>query len=296
MKTGNIVKKASHFTEYVLLLASGVVFRSIPVSWTSLFVNILGFFAFHVFRIRRDVTLDNLRNALGDEVSERELHTIARKSYVNIGSTFIEFICAPKLAPRILKIVDLSDIEVMRKIIDRGKGLIIVSGHFGNWELNGGAIAAIGFPVTVVVKNQSNKFVDRLVNNYRSLLGITVISTKESMKHLVRALRRCEPIGLMSDQDTGKRGVFVDFFGRKASTPRGAAQLALKYGTPIVVTMTVRLRHGRFKSLFSEVEILPDDTVESLTQRFTGVMEDIIRRYPEQYFWMHRRWKTRCEL
>ena len=273
-----------------------MVFRTIPVSWTSLFVNVLGFLAFHVFRLRRDVTLANLRSALGDEVSERDLHTIARKSYVNIGSTFIEFLCAPKLAPHILEIVDLSDIDVMRNVIDRGKGLIIVSGHFGNWELNGGAIASAGFPVTVVVKKQSNQFVDRLVNQYRSLLGSKVISTSGSMKHLVRALRRCEPIGLMSDQDSAKKGVFINFFGRKASTPRGAAQLALKYGTPIIVTMTVRLQGGRFKSLFSEVEILPDDTVESLTQRYTGVMEDIIRRYPEQYFWMHRRWKTRCEV
>ena len=98
---------------------------------------------------------------------------------------------------------------------------------------------------------------------------------------------------MISDQDAGKRGVFVNFFGRKASTPGGAAQLAIKYGAPIVVTMSIRTACGRYKSIFREVEVRENDTVEELTQRFTTIMEEVIRQNPEQYFWMHRRWKTR---
>jgi KDO2-lipid IV(A) lauroyltransferase len=119
-----------------------------------------------------------------------------------------------------------------------------------------------------------------------------VVSHGAPVKHIIRALRNREVVGLVSDQDAGKNGIFVDFFGRPASTPRGGGELALKYGIPILVMETVRTAPGRYKVLVREVRIHSDDTVETLTQRYTAILEDIIRDHPEQYFWMHRRWKT----
>lgn len=293
MRVGTIIKRAQHRAEYLLLAACGALFGTMPATWVYGIVWALGFLAFDVFRIRRAVTLENLRNSFGGEKSERELEKIARLSYVHIGMTFIEMLYAPKLAPRIHEIVDLSDIDIIHRALRRGKGLVLVGCHFGSWELNGGSVAAAGFPLTVVARKQANPLVDRLMNRNRSLFGMKVIPTGASVKHIVRALRNGESIGLMSDQDAGRRGVFVDFFGRKASTPQGSAQLALKYGTPVIVLMTVRTSPGHYRSIPGEVEVMPDDTVESLTQRYTLVMEEIIRQFPEQYFWMHRRWKTR---
>ena len=293
MHVRTIVKRAQHRAEYLLLVACGALFGTMPATWVYGIVWVLGFLAFGVFRVRRAVTLENLRNSFGGEKSGRELDKIARLSYVHIGMTFIEMLYAPKLAPRIHEIVDLSDIDIIRCALKRGKGLILVSGHFGSWELSGGALAALGVPTFAVVRRQANPLVDRLINGYRSLLGVKAIPKGAPVKHIIRALRNDETIALMSDQDAGRRGVFVDFFGRKASTPQGAAQLALKYGAPIVVIMTVRTAPERYRTILREVDVMPADTVESLTQRYTLVMEDIIRQYPEQYFWMHRRWKTR---
>ena len=293
MHVGTIVKRAQHRAEYLLLVACVALFGTMPATWVYGIVWVLGFLAFDVFRIRRAVTLENLRNSFGGEKSGRELEKIARLSYFHIGMTFIEMLYAPKLAPRIHEIVDLSDIDIIHRALRRGKGLILVSCHFGSWELNGGALAASGVPASAVARRQANPLVDRLINRYRSLLGIKVIPTGAPVKHIIRALRNGETIGLMSDQDAGRRGVFVDFFGRKASTPQGASQLALKYAAPVVVIMTVRTGPGRYWTILKEVDVMPDDTVESLTQRYTLVMEDIIRQFPEQYFWMHRRWKTR---
>ena len=288
-----IVKRARHRAEYLLLVACGTVFGTMPPQWVFGIVRVLGFLAFHVFRIRRSVTLNNLRNSFGVEKNGRELERIARLSYDHIGMTFIEMLYAPKLVMRIHEIVDLSDIEKVHSALERGKGLMLVGGHFGSWELNAGALAAAGIPISVVVRRQANPLVDRLMNRNRSLFGLKVIPTGASIKHIVQALRNGESIGLVSDQDAGRKGVFVDFFGRKASTPRGAAKLALKYGAPVIVTMTARMSPGRYRMILREVDVVPDDTVESLTKRYTRVMEEIIRQFPEQYFWMHRRWKTR---
>ena len=292
MGKSSIVKKAQHRLEYVLLVIFGVVFRAMPAIVMYGILDFMGWCAFHVFKIRRGVAVDNLRHALGNEYSERELLGIARKSYTNIGIAFAEMLCIPIMASRVREIVDISGIEILEDVGRRGKGVILVSGHFGNWELNGGVVSTTGMAISVVAKPQSNPLVDNLVNEYRELFGVKIIATGAPIKRIVKALRTREVIGLVSDQDSGKRGVFVDFFGRKASTPQGAAQLALKYGSPIIVTGVVRTGIRRYKAINREVEVVGGDTIQSLTQRYTSVLEEIIREYPEQYFWMHRRWKT----
>ena len=293
MKSTGIVKHFFHRLEYTCLWLFSAIMAAIPESCVYMIARILGGVAYHILRIRRDVTINNLRQALGGELSEAELEKIARRTYSNIGMTFIEVLLIPKLKSRIFEIVDMSDSFILKRNFDKGRGLILVSCHFSNWELNGASVAALGIPVSVVAKKQSNPYVDSYINGYRTGFGMKIIPPGVSIKHVVRALREHEAVGLISDQDAGKRGVFVDFFGRRASTPGGAAQLALKYGAPIVVTMSIRTACGRYKSIFREVEVRENDTVEELTQRFTTIMEEVIRQNPEQYFWMHRRWKTR---
>ncbi|MBT4484163.1 MAG: lysophospholipid acyltransferase family protein [Candidatus Latescibacteria bacterium] len=292
MKSTGRSRKIFHFAEYAVLRMLSVFLGMIPERLIYAIARIIGMFSWHCLRIRRNVTMTNLLHALGNESSEEELEKIAREAYINIGMTFIEALLLPKLKKRILEIVDMSDAGLMTRIIEKGRGLIIISCHFGSWELNGTSIAALGIPFTVVVKSQSNPYVDSYINRNREMIGMDVISRGASTKKIVRALRERGIVALISDQDAGNKGVFVSFFGRMASTPRGAAQLALKYETPMIVSMTKRTCPGRYKSIFKEVEIRDTDTVETLTQRFTTIMEDIIRQNPEQYFWMHRRWKT----
>ena len=291
-KKNKTVKWLRHWIEYGSARLLGAVLKILPLKVMYLIIELLGLITFYVFRIRRNVTMANLRNALGDEYGEKELIKIARKAYVNIGKTFIEVLVISRFAGNLIDIVDLTDSYILKRNLEKCCGIIIVSCHFGSWELNGASLASYGIPLTVVGKRQSNPYVDRLINRTREKLGIKMISHGASIKYIVKALRKKEAVGLISDQDAGRDGVFVDFFGREASTPRGAAQLAIKYNVPIVVVMTLRTGNGTYKSIIKEIESSDDDSVESLTQRYTKVMEDIIRQYPEQYFWMHRRWKT----
>lgn len=291
-KKNKAVKQLIHRVEYKCIKFIIAVFIILPFKLVYIIAKLLGIFTYHIIRIRRNVTLTNLKNSLSGEHSEKELRRIARETYINIGLTFIEMLLIPKFTGHLLKMVDMSESYILKRALDMGNGVILVSCHFGSWELNGAAIATSGFPVTVVVKRQANPYIDSLINLNRERVGMNIIAQGAAVKHIIRALRKHEIIGLISDQDAGRDGIFVDFFGRKASTPRGAAQLALKYNAPIVVVMTLRTGNGKFKSIFKEVSVHVDDTIESVTQRYTTVMENIIRRYPEQYFWMHRRWKT----
>ena len=287
-----ITKRFMHLLEYGTVRFLEILFSFMPLKAVYGIIKLLGLFVFYVIRIRRDVTMKNLRNALGNEYSEKELRKIARDAYISIGMSFIEMLFISRFKGYILDFVKNSNLNILQQSIDKERGVILVSCHFGNWELAGAVVSSTGVPVTVVGKRQSNPYTDRFILQNREKLGVKSIYHGVSIKHLVKALKKHEIIGLVSDQDAGTDGIFIDFFGRKASTPGGAAQLALKYNAPIVVIMMVRTGNGKYKCFLEEIDIGPDDTIASITQRFTTVMENIIRQHPEQYFWMHRRWKT----
>lgn len=307
LKRRSILKRFLHRAEYGMLVLLSAVFRALPAGWVYAAGRFLGGVAYHAVRVRRNVVEENLRASLGAEKDERELVRIARESYANIALTFIEMLLFPDMADRVSYkhpdlcfyksrgplMVDMSEAHVIEDAYARGKGIVFVGCHFGSWEMSGACVGALGYPVTVVAKIQANPHVDAWVNRYRENLHMRIIRPGAPVKHIVRAIRNGEIVGLISDQDAGARGVFVDFFGRKASTPRGAAELAIRFHTPVLIGMTARTGNGRYRSMYREVEVRADDTVETLTRRYTGVIEGIIRQYPEQYFWMHRRWKSR---
>ena len=276
----------------MLLTCIRAILSIMPLWCVYRMVDVLAWLTFHVLGIRRDVTLENLRIAFSDQYSESELVRIGSQSYRHIGATFIEMAISDRFADEAKYIMRQTDADKLISILSHGKGLILISAHFGSWEMNGASIASYGFPIYAVAKPQKNPYVDAFINKCRETFGLKVISTGAAIKHIVRALRDGAAVGLISDQDAGRSGIFVDFFGRPASTRSGAAQLALKYGAPVVVVMTARTSFGSYQTILEEIPVLEDDTVVTLTQRYTTVMEKIIRRHPEQYFWMHRRWKT----
>lgn len=255
-------------------------------------IDILAWLAYRIIGIRRNVTLENLRIAFGDEYSDRELEHIASQSYRHIGATFVEMAIAGRFVENARHILRQKDVDKITSLLSLGKGVVLVSSHFGSWEMNGASIAMNGLPFYAVAKPQKNPYVDALINKNREVFGMNIIPTGAAIKHIVRALRGGATVGLISDQDAGRNGTFVNFFGRPASTRTGAAQLALKYGAPVIVLMTVRTSFGSYRTILEEIPVMNDDTVLTLTQRYTTAMEQIIRRHPEQYFWMHRRWKT----
>ncbi len=239
--------------------------------------------------------MDNLRIAFGSEMEEVKLEKIAAESYRQISMSFIELLIGPKLQKHIQQIMKPKDFQLIQRLLQQGKGLITISGHLGNWELQGAAAAtAINGPFTVAAVQQSNPYIDRFITQRRNAMGMQVAGSKEAMKLLLKALRNKQAIGLVADQNAAEwTAVFVDFFGKTAATHPGPAQLALKYRAPMLIGAAIRTGPGQFKMLSRQVEIKEDDTLESLTQKHVKILEGFIRQYPEQYFWLHRRWKTR---
>jgi KDO2-lipid IV(A) lauroyltransferase len=244
------------------------------------------------------VVLKNLRAAFGTELDDEQVSGLARRFYENLGVTLMEFFILPVLGrEQILQRVSLEGREHLDACLQQGRGALLTSGHFGNWELLGAALAALGYPICYLIKSQSNPYVDRMQNEIRRRAGIGVIRQGASVRQLVYALRRREFVGILADQDGGNQGLFVDFLGRPASVFRGPATFAHRTGCPIVPTAIVRQADDRHRIIITPpiaVDSQWDEqtAVQILTQAFTDRLAAFVRQHPEQYFWVHRRWKT----
>lgn len=285
--------------EYAAVRGGQAVVCALPAGLARELGALLGDLAFSVFRVRRAVTMRQLSRALGSEHTERELERIAREAYRNFGRMTFEYARFPRLTKReVDATVRVTGGEHLSDALAGGKGAILVAAHFGNWEL-AAALAMMGYPVSFLVGEQHNTLVDGLMNRLRRRFGVETIPLTGSLRGVFRALRANRIVAMLSDQDAGKRGVFVDFFGRPASTPYGPARFAAATGAPLIPGVAVRHPGGRHELVVSPpvspvpAGTPPEDAACVLTQAYTRVFEDFIRRHPDQYFWMHRRWKTR---
>jgi KDO2-lipid IV(A) lauroyltransferase len=188
--------------------------------------------------------------------------------------------------------------DAVRQASSEGRGSIVVSGHFGNWEVGGASIAAHGVPVDVIAQRQRNPLFDAELTANRERLGMRVIERGNAPKRVLRALRAGRAVGIVGDQNVRRGGVFVEFFGRPASTARGTALFALRTGSPLFLGISRRMPGipQRYRVTFEPVDFTPsgdmDEDVLRLTEAHTRQLERHVRKAPEQYFWQHRRWKT----
>jgi KDO2-lipid IV(A) lauroyltransferase len=285
--------------EYAAVRGGQIIVCALPSGVARELGALLGDLAFSVFRVRRAVTMRQLSRALGGERTERELKSIAREAYRNFGRMTFEYARFPKLTKRdVDATIRVTGSEHLRAALAGGKGAILVAAHFGNWEL-AATLAMMGYPVSFLVGEQHNTLVDGLMNRLRQRFGVEVIPLTGSLKGVFRALRANRIVAMLSDQDAGKRGIFVDFLGEAASTPYGPARFAVATGAPLIPGVAVRHPGGRHELVISPPVApalpgaSPEEAARALTQAYTSVFEDHIRRRPDHYFWMHRRWKTR---
>jgi Kdo2-lipid IVA lauroyltransferase/acyltransferase len=247
--------------------------------------------------IRGRLIDDNLRRAFPDK-DRAWRRSVTRACLQHFATMGLELLWLPRLDPAWVRgQVDFVDPGLPARLLARGRGLIGVGGHFGNWEIMGAATAISGVPLSYIVKRIHDPALNECVDASRRAHGIETISTREAGRGVLRHFARGRLVAFLSDQDSRSQGVFVPFFGRPASTPRGAALFALRLGVPMVFVNCRRLPGGRFEIEFREVPVDPDWTLceehlQALTARYTAMLEDRIRRHPEQWFWMHRRWKT----
>ncbi len=244
----------------------------------------------------------NLRIAF-PEWSHAQCRTVVRGMLRNLGWMAAEFARFPRYSKEnIEQIVALDGHENFLEGQRRGKGVLYLTGHIGPWELSSFAHGLYGFPLHYMARRIDNPRIDALVNDYRCLSGNRPIFKNDSARMMLKVLKEAGTVGILADQNTmPQEGAFVDFFGKKASTTTGIARVALHTGAAVVPGYAVwDERSGKYRLCFEPpVELIRTgdaerDVLEN-TQKFTNVIEQIIRKYPEQWVWVHGRWNTRPE-
>lgn len=295
------MKKIRFLLEYIILLSMGVIIRLLPRKAVLHLGARVGDFIFYCVPVRKKITLNQLRAAFPNK-SEKEIHSICRSNYQNLGMNSLEHLHIPALSKDdLIKIVPLENEDIMQRAFARNKGVIFVGGHFGNWEYLGGAVSSRGYPVSYIVADIANPYIDAMVNKHRLLSGSGVITKGMSVRGILSALKKNEGIAMLMDQDSGKNGIFIDFFDKPCSTPKGPALFALKTGAALVFVAAVRQKDGTIKGVFEDIELdyskePTDENIQDIMTRCTQKLESYIRKYPGQWFWMHRRWKTTPEM
>ena len=260
----------------------------------------LGDLAYWILRGRRAVTRENLERAFSAERSGPELDRICRESFRHLGMTLVEA-CTFYFRPTsvLLSRVEVEGVDHLKAAAAQGRGVLMLTAHFGNWELLGAAHVHTGYPLSVVVRPLDSAMLDWLVTRFRERSGVEVIPKRRALRGVREALRRGWMVGILLDQNASRReGVFVPFFGEPASTSKSLALLALWSGAPVVPVFIQREAAGRHRVTMEPAVPPPatgnrEEDILAFTTAFSRIVESTIRQSPEQWFWMHRRWRTR---
>ncbi len=288
-----------HRVEYIAALVILKLLGRIPHRLSRAVCAVLAALAYWFWPRLRRVGLFNLRLAFPDWTG-RQRRRVLFGLFRNFGRMLADFSHFPRLnRQNIERWIIYDGFENYAQARDQGKGVLFLTAHFGNWELSSFAHGVYGYPVRFVARELDNPLIEELITRYRSLSGGRPIEKREFAFQALRALKHGDAVGILMDQNMlVSEGIFVDFFGRAACTTAGPARVAQKTGVPIVLGLVIwdkKLRKYRLR--FDRVEWLrredPEDEIRVNTAHITRLIEDHIRRYPDHWLWVHRRWKTR---
>jgi KDO2-lipid IV(A) lauroyltransferase len=275
------------------------ILGKIPLRTGTSIGNFLGAIWFSVDKKHKKITIDNLSHAYGQELSKKEIITLARKIFKNTARMIFEYAWLyNSVSKNNSKYFSIKGVEYLSAAHAKKKGVLLLSAHLGNWELGAALATFTNFPITVVYRKIKSKPIDLLIQKNRESFGVKVYPLHNAFDGVSQALKRGDLVGLLIDQNTGhNRGVFIDFFGRKACANTGLAKLALQTGAPVVPIFNYR-ENGKFI-----IEIQPElpvirtgdikNDILKNTQSQNTTIEKIVRKHPDQWFWIHKRWKTR---
>ena len=254
---------------------------------------------FMLSRAERQRVYENLCSSL-DINEPKQIKKIANGCFQHLGKSVVEVMRFPKLTrQRINQFVTFSGREYLDAALAAGKGVIILTAHFGNWELLGASLTLNGYPLNVIARPLRKEQLEKFIRTYREAVGMRVIYNRgAAVKQALRCLKKNEMLGILPDVDTKVDGVFVDFLGRLAYTPYGPVALAIKTQASLLPTLIIRQPDDTHHVVIEkplQLQLTGRKDIDFMvnTQRFTKVIESYIRAHPTQWIWMHPRWKTR---
>ena len=281
---------------YGLIILLGLVVRSVSRKKSTAIAYIIGGILYSIIKLRRAMVEKNLALTF-PEKNLSEIKLIARQVYRNQAENFLEVLRLPmiKTVEEAALLVDFNASEFLAKTVENQKGVVVVSAHFCNWELMALCGGMLMTPLTLVVKPLKNHAVDRQINAWRSMRGNRIVYDWQALREGLRALKKGEILIILGDQSDPGGGFFTEFLGRNTSVFLGPAFLALKTGVPLFVGMSRRSANGRYSVFFEEIDKTDLGTskgdAEELARRYTKVLERYIYQHPEEWFWLHNRWK-----
>lgn len=251
---------------------------------------------------QRRVSSANLALAFGDSLTESERKRIARASFEGMGKTIFEFMRFSRLSrEELLARVRFVNLEAMDRALAKGRGVIAATAHLANWELFAAAFASSGRPLAAIVRPLDNKRLDRYVENLRAANGVEVVPRGLALRSGLAALKKGKVLAFLMDQNAARHGVFVPFFGKPAATVSGPAALAIRLDVPLIFCYARREDDGLLSLIFSDL-ISPcqrypseEENIIATTADLTARIEAAIRNKPEDWLWMHPRWRTQPE-
>jgi KDO2-lipid IV(A) lauroyltransferase len=285
-----------HRIEFGLVLTVRALARVMPPSVLRQLGRAIGFLFYVGDRRHRRVALDQLRAAFPLR-SAADCRAIARQTFVHFGQLLVDVLRISTLDPKALRAaVDIEGEDRVRAALAAGKGAIVFSGHFGNWEMHGLVHPLVLSRMSVLARPLDNPHLHALLEATRRATGNDVIYRQGAMRKVLRALQANECVAMLIDQHIhGTDAVIVDFFDRPAATTSALATLALRTGAPLIPSFAMPLGNGRYRLVYEHPVELPGanavDPVRELTQRCTDVLEMYVRHHPHLWLWMHRRWR-----
>jgi len=281
------------------ILARGlnIIFHIIPIKADLWIGRSVGRLVFTFNKKRRLIAYANLKAAFAKEKSPEELRAITKDVYVNLVQTFSEIASLTKVnKDYVNRYVEVVNMERIENAAGSGRGAVLLTAHFGDWELSSLVSAMKNFPITVLVREQKMKHLNELLNRLRESKGCKVVRKGMSTKNILRELYSKNMVGILSDQDAGRKGTFVNFFGRPTSAHIGPFEIAKHTDSIILPNFIVRVR-GPFHKLYLEeyIDVRKSQGREGLIdglQRYMSLLEKYIRKYPSQWLWLHKRWKS----
>ncbi len=285
------------YIAYIIVRSLNIVFSVVPISISLWLGRRIGSLAFFFNKKRRVIAYANLKAAFAKEKSPDELKKITKKVYQTLVQTFMEVLNLTKIDRKYYdEYIEIPHIERLQNAAKSGRGTILLTAHFGDWEMSSLVSSVIGFPIMVLAREQKMKRLNELLNRLRESNGCKVIRKGMQTKNILKGLRANNIVGILSDQDAGKNGMFVDFFGRPTSCHTGPFEIAKHTGSLILPNFIVRTGGPHHKICLEEYidfkETKSDDDIRENLQNFTKLLESYIRKYPDQWLWLHKRWKS----